>query len=200
MCGRPLPSQASLNAYANFIYDRAAFSVAVESPSVVHMTPKLTSAGERADVSQLPALFGLELMVKDGEGIDYRISPHAFVESVLSVYDRAAASVQDIPQLEKFVMEDLFWSDTPMLQTISIHEGVAVACRERFHSALAEAVPPVEEYLALYAPYLDVVKMDVAAYMKEYTSGEEKTMQQMKAVRTEVRRLCVSVPVCVRVW
>ena len=56
------------------------------------------------------------------------------MDTVLSVFDKGANSVQDIPQLEKFVMEDLFWSHTPMLQTVSTHEvraGVRVRVRVR---------------------------------------------------------------------
>ena len=57
------------------------------------------------------------------EGIFYRVPPSAFRDVVLSVYERGAASVQGLPQIEKFVMEGLFWSDTPVLQTIVVGLG-----------------------------------------------------------------------------
>lgn len=80
--------------------------VEVISPSLVQVKPRLDSSGVSVEgTTSLPSLFVLELVVKDGEGIIYRIPPAAFVASVLSVYDKGAASVQDIPQLEKFVME-----------------------------------------------------------------------------------------------
>ena len=88
---------------------------------------------------------------------------------MLAVFEKGAASVQDIPQIEKFVMEDLFWSDTPMLQTIATHEGVTPACRSRFHAALLETLPPMAAYVALFEKYEPMVQMDVAAYMAEYT-------------------------------
>ena len=34
---------------------------------------------------------------------------------------------QNVPQLEKFVMEGLFWSDTPLLQVARHSSSVAVA-------------------------------------------------------------------------
>ena len=81
-------------------------------------------------------------------------------------------------------MEGVFWSDTPMLQTISHHEGVAPLCRSKFHEAILSALPPMAEYLALYAKYDAVVQMDVATYMAEY-GATEKTIQRC-------RRMCAS--------
>ena len=130
--------------------------------------------------AHLPPLFVTELVAKDGEGIVYRIEPSAFVAGVLAVYDKAAASVQDIPQLEKFVMENVFWSDTPMLQTIATHEGVAPDCRAGIVAALETVLPPTEAYKALYDKYLPSVAMDVAEFMATYTSTE-KTIQEMQA-------------------
>jgi hypothetical protein len=45
------------------------------------------------------------VVARDGEGIAYRVDPQSFVATTLGVFDKGAASVQDIPQLEKFVME-----------------------------------------------------------------------------------------------
>ena len=86
-------------------------------------------------------------------------------------------------------MEGVFWSDTPMLQTISHHEGVAPLCRSKFHEAILSALPPMAEYLALYAKYDAVVQMDVATYMAEY-GATEKTIQEMSA---DVRKQLASI-------
>ena len=184
-------AEASLTAYSDFVCERANFDVEVTSPSEVRATPK---AGNEGMASTLPALFHIEMVAKDAEGIEYRMEPSAYVAAVLAVYDRAAASVQDIPQLEKFVMEDLFWSDTPMLQTISTHEGVPPVARARFQAALEAAVPPMLAYLDLYAPYLPVVQLDVAAHMEEYAAAE-KTIAEMKAdVVPLISPLCALAP------
>eukprot|EP00966_Prymnesium_polylepis_P179717 4160960-Prymnesium_polylepis.1 len=72
----------------------------------------------------------------------------------------------------------------PTLQTVSIHEGVTPEYRERFRRAVEAAMPPVEAYLQLFEPYLDIVQMDVAAYMATYEGGGgadgEKTVPAMK--------------------
>ena len=50
-------------------------------------------------------------------------------------------------------MEALFWASTPMLQTITAHDGVAAACAATVKAALAAALPTAAEYLALYEQY-----------------------------------------------
>ena len=163
-------AEDSLHAYAKFIEERAAFDVGVVSPSEVRVSPAASAA----------PLFSLELLVKEGEGVVYRVAPQACMDAALSVFDKGAASVQDIPQLEKYVMEQLFWSHTPMLQTISAHEGVAPTCRERVRAVLAAALPPMAEYLALYTRYDEMVTLDVEAHMAAY-EVEEKPVPQMTA-------------------
>jgi len=44
---------------------------------------------------------------------------------VLGVYQRGVGAALGIAHVERFVMEDLFWSDTPMLQTLHPAEGLA---------------------------------------------------------------------------
>lgn len=51
-----------------------------------------------------------------------------------------------------FPPQDLFWSDTPMLQTISIHEGVTPLYRDQVKAAIEDAVPAVEAYLVSIHP------------------------------------------------
>ena len=73
--------------------------------------------------------------------------------------DKVMRNVVDIPQLEKFVMEGLFWSDTPVLQTISAHKGCVPECFDKIKAALERAMPCSEEYLRLYDAYLETVTL-----------------------------------------
>lgn len=167
--------QASLRAYSDLLCERAAYRVDVRSATHVVSTP--LGAAQRS--KNLPPLFATELVARDGEGIAYRIEPSAFVEGALGVFDVALASVQTIPQLEKHVMEGLFWSDTPVLQTVAAHEGVPPACRQRFHEALLATLPPMEAYLRLYDGYLETVRTPVDGYLTEY-AAQQKSIGEMK--------------------
>ena len=170
-------AEASLQAYCDFVLERSSFDVQVKSPAEV----VVAAFGPSKNIAHLPPLFATEIVAKDGEGIGFRIAPEDFVDGVLAAFDKAAASVQDIPQLEKFVMEGVFWSDTPMLQTISTYEGVAPSCRATFKEALLKTLPPMEAYLELYKPYEDAVMLSVEEYMADYAKNEERSIQEMQS-------------------
>ena len=182
-------AEDSLNAYATFVCNRAAFDVAIISPAEVTVVPRGIDAADL--LRSTPPLFSLELFVQepDEEGggaacAAYRIAPQAYTDMVLSVFDKGANSVQDIAQLEKFVMEDLFWSHTPMLQTVSAHEGLTPALRGRIKAALEQALPCMQAYLEQYAAYDAMFALDVDAYLAEFSS-EEKTVAQITAEVTK---------------
>ena len=169
-------AEASLKSYTDFIVARASFDVVVTSCAEVKSTPQPSARA----TAHLPPLFVTEIIAKDGEGIGWKVEPSAFVELALEVFALAAASVQDIPQLEKFIMEGVFFSEIAMLQTISTHEGVAPECKARFHSALLATLPPTETYLALYHKYSESVVMNVDEFIAAYAAAE-KSMAEMQS-------------------
>ena len=174
-------AEGSVKAYEALIVERCSYKVVVTSPSEVDVSP----VGTAVYNAFLPPLFFTELVAVDGEGIVYRTEPEAFVRAVLERYDKASASVQDLPQLEKFVMEGLFWSDTPMLQTIATHEGVTPECRASFHEALLSALPPMHAYVKLYERYASVVQMSVPQYVVEYTANDRSIAEMSLDVKKQ---------------
>ena len=183
-------AESSLIAFRDFIVGRCAFDVSVTTCVEVQSVP-LPAAYETA---HLPPLFATEIIPKDGEGISWKIDPAAFVEQVLAAFDAGAASVQDIPQIEKAIMEGVFFSEILMLVTISAHEGVAPKCKAAIHAALLATLPPTEAYLALYAPYVEWVTMNVDDFIASYAASE-KSMAEMQADVKRQNSLIASVEV-----
>ena len=70
-------------------------------------------------------------------------------------------------------MEALFWASTPMLQTITAHDGVAASCAATVKAALAAALPTAAQYLALYEQYAPLVKLDVPKWIEEYEARDD---------------------------
>ena len=178
-------AEASIRSYADFVIARSGWQVTVTSPSEVTRTPRL----EAVPFTHLPPLFTTSLLVKDGEGVSYSIQPQAFIDAMLEAYDKAVGSVQDLPQLEKLVMEGLFWSHTPMLQTISRAEGLALTERERFNEVLQKALPPMAEYLALYDKYNDSVRLNLEQYLIKYAEQEKSITEMQTDVKKELAKI-----------
>ena len=124
-----------------------------------------------------------------GEGIQYNTPPRAFIDAAIASFSTASGVVQDIPQLEKFVMEGLFWSSTPVLQTISAHEGLAKELLEALTKILESVLPCMDEYLALYEPYNEAVMLDVEKFVAEYKEKDKSIAEMQQDVKKENKKI-----------
>ena len=85
-------------------------------------------------------------------------------------------------------MEALFWASTPMLQTITAHDGVAASCAATVKAALAAALPTAAEYLSLYEQYAPLVKLDVPKWIEEYEASEKSIAEMRADVKSELAK------------
>ena len=175
-------ADTSLQSYVDFIGERCSYQVDVISCAEVTRVP----IGEAWRTAHLPPLFQCKLVAKpDGGGVEYDTAPQAFVDAAVAAFAKASACVQDIPQLEKFVMEGLFWSDTPMLQTIATHEGITPMLKEQVSSMLHAALPAMDAYLALYEPYNATVTLDLEEHVAKYAASDKSIAEMQADVKRE---------------
>lgn len=188
-------AERSLEAYAGFIEANAAYDVDVRAINDVRVRPlgskalsstssstegsssKASSANE--DIPPLPftnirrtPLFMLDLVVKDGD-IAWRQQPTAFADVVMAALWKAADACVDIPQLEKSIMENLFWSHTPALVTISKYEGLVPSIARRLEAALSSARLPLDALLRTFDQYKPLVALDTGAYLEGWEARLE---------------------------
>lgn len=60
--------------------------------------------------------------ISDEEGVHYNTSYDSFETVLVRLFDNAIGSTQHVPQLERYVLEELFWSGTPLLESVGAHE------------------------------------------------------------------------------
>lgn len=58
----------------------------------------------------------------DGEGVHYNTSYDSFEAVLVRLFDNAIGSTQHVPQLERFVLLELFWKGTLLLESVGAHE------------------------------------------------------------------------------
>ena len=63
-------------------------------------------------------------------------------------------------------MEDIFWSGTPLLESVGEHEPHVEELRETIRNAIRKAVIPLRAYAKEYEKYQELVNMDVNQYVK----------------------------------
>ena len=64
------------------------------------------------------------------------------------------------------IMEDIFWSGTPLLESVGEHEPHVEELRETIRNTIRKAVIPLRAYAKEYEKYQELVNMDVNQYVK----------------------------------
>ena len=92
--------------YTQFIEVSAAYKVNVIS---------IGQADVSSEHGKKTPLYVLDLVLKEGQvGLNYAYDK--MIEMPIGLFDKAIQSLEDIPQLEPLIMEDLFWSSKQNLQ------------------------------------------------------------------------------------
>jgi dynein heavy chain len=63
-------------------------------------------------------------------------------------------------------MEDIFWSGTPLLESVGEHEPPVEELRATIRDALTHAVIPMKAYAREYEKFLELMNMDINEYIK----------------------------------
>ena len=69
----------------------------------------------------------------------------------------------------QYIVDRLFWPETPLLEAVGLHEPVVEAMRGRISLAIAQALLPLRAYAECYRPYLELGNLDIKAYIAYVT-------------------------------
>lgn len=102
----------------------------------------------------------------DKDGANYGIDLQSFEQTVISIFDKGISCTKNVPQLEKMVMKRLFWSATPLLETVGENEPPVVETREYIRKAIQKSIIPLIAYAKEYEKYLQLFNLDITAYLR----------------------------------
>ncbi|XP_064629143.1 dynein axonemal heavy chain 1-like isoform X2 [Lineus longissimus] len=123
-------------------------------------------------------LFFIDLML-DTAGVHYSTNLNSFETVLVALFDKGIASTQNVPQLEKYIMEDIFWSGTPLLESVGEHEPHVEELRDDVCRAIRKSLFPMKSYAREYEQYLELNNMDINEYIKKY-EAEGHTAAEVK--------------------
>lgn len=63
-------------------------------------------------------------------------------------------------------MEDIFWSGTPLLESVGEHEPPVETLRSTVTNAIKKALIPMKAYAREYEKHLELMNLDIALYIK----------------------------------
>ena len=179
---------SSLKRYQQMLRKASAFEVVVRDTDDVEVAAvplsKQDLENEHAEPSGFDLngpLFAVGLTVKDNR-ISYKKEPRMFLETPLTIIDKALLMLLNIPRLETQVMEHLFsygGSDVPKLASVLRGEPWVCDVYDSIRRDLSNVVRPLEQYLATMEKYNSVLELDVDKYVDELKL-DEKSLEQTR--------------------
>ncbi|XP_036367019.1 dynein heavy chain 1, axonemal-like isoform X1 [Octopus sinensis] len=122
------------------------------------------------------ALFFIELIV-DEQGPHYSTTLADFESCVLSLFDKGINSTQAVPQLEKYILEDIFWSGTPLLESVGEHEPHVEEMRSTIQTTIQKSIIPAKAYAERYNKYVELCNLDVNKFISTYAETERPAVE-----------------------
>ncbi|NXX96308.1 DYH1 protein, partial [Centropus bengalensis] len=112
-------------------------------------------------------LFATDLVL-DNSGVRFSPPVESFKKSLISLFDKGILVTHTIPQLEKYVLENLIITDLPLLDSVDLHEPEVVELREAMRSAIQKAQIPLQAYGKRYEKFLELNNNDIQYFLREY--------------------------------
>ena len=67
--------------------------------------------------------------------------------------------------LFQHILENIFWSGTPLLESVGEHEPPVEDLRSTIKRAVQQALVPLKAYSKEYEKYLELINLDINAYV-----------------------------------
>ena len=116
-------------------------------------------------------------------------APEAFATVVLNAFDKAIKTLSSVEQVEKMLMDRLFWSFSPVLQNIRPDDPIVLDMREKLEKAINKvSITPLNKVLELInykeynrSPFIAFLNTDVEKIV-DGVSGENLEELDVPAV------------------
>eukprot|EP00928_Gymnodinium_smaydae_P009061 TRINITY_DN13347_c0_g3_i1.p1 TRINITY_DN13347_c0_g3~~TRINITY_DN13347_c0_g3_i1.p1 ORF type:complete len:4331 (+),score=1052.12 TRINITY_DN13347_c0_g3_i1:55-13047(+) len=128
-------------------------------------------------------LFSLELRPSDDrQRFVLSCEGTTIVDACAEVLDMGLQGLSDVPQLDASIVPQLFRTVVykQVLATVEVSEPWVLARRAALEDALRRALPGLQEYLALFEPLTELLRLDPADYVNEKAMAEIST-EEVKA-------------------
>ncbi|XP_028841933.1 dynein heavy chain 1, axonemal isoform X2 [Denticeps clupeoides] len=130
-------------------------------------------------------LFLLDLVL-DQTGVHYSTPLENFESSVMTLFENGILSTYNVPQIEKFVMKNMFISGTPLLESVGLWEPAVKKLREKIGATLRQAVIPLEAYAREYECHVEMHTSDVYTYLSVHAPQERTPLDVQCEVVTHL--------------
>ncbi|XP_052808511.1 dynein axonemal heavy chain 1-like isoform X3 [Mya arenaria] len=132
------------------------------------------------------ALFLVDLQL-DQQGVHYSTNLNNFETVLVGLFDKGIQATQSVPQLEKRILENIFWSGEPLLESVGEHEPHVEELRESIRRAIRKALIPMKAYAQEYEKYLEIMNLDINVYIREYEAQNHTALEVKQEVEMHLK-------------
>ncbi|GFO45344.1 dynein heavy chain 1, axonemal-like [Plakobranchus ocellatus] len=111
-------------------------------------------------------IFALDLVLDD-KGAHFNCDPDALDTSLVGLFNGAVHGTWNIYQLERFIMQDISWSESPFLEAVDKDETIVRELRETMRDAIKSSLIPLKAYAKKYEEFLPIVHLDIRDYISD---------------------------------
>ncbi|CAH8652543.1 unnamed protein product [Schistosoma rodhaini] len=106
----------------------------------------------------------------DTDGPHYSTPITQFPNTLIQIFDKAINSVQDVPQIEQYVIEGITCVEKQLLEAVGLHEPQVERLRQQFTEYINSALIPMRAYAKQYERFMELTILDITAHLKAYES------------------------------
>ncbi|NXD64149.1 DYH1 protein, partial [Eolophus roseicapillus] len=121
-------------------------------------------------------------LVLDTSGIHFSPPAESFEKSLVFLFDEGILAMHTVPQLEKYVLENIAITGTPLLDSVGLHEPEVEKLRETMRSAIQMAMIPLHAYAKRYEKFLDLSNNDIQYFLGDYEKQCPSAQEVMNIV------------------
>ena len=85
---------------------------------------------------------------------------------VLFINQPISCIITNNPVLLQYILEEIFWSGTPLLESVGEHEPHVEELRDSIKKAIRKALIPMKAYAREYEKHLEIMNLDINNYVK----------------------------------
>ncbi|XP_044735428.1 dynein axonemal heavy chain 1-like [Chrysoperla carnea] len=129
-------------------------------------------------------VFSISLLLGD-DGPYYDTNPDNFSVTLLNLLNTSITQLHFIKQIEPSLLPTLTWANDLFLSSVGLLHPFVIELRNRLEAGYLKAIIPLKAYGKEYTKYMDLYRLDNAAYVQAFKEEDHITSEIRDEIATQ---------------